>query len=151
VDIQIYIFLTSALAGGEWFASRPGRFNPGERAPGTHWIGGWVDPRAGLNDVEKILDPTGTGTLDTSVVQPVASGYKDYAIPDLFIHQCLAQILRFKHLRHFALPHFLVYACMYVCMYIYSRGGPHTAPAPRPSLIYCASPLINPLSVPHFE
>jgi hypothetical protein len=25
-----------------------------------------------------------------------------------------------------------------VCMYVYSRGGPHTALAPRPSLIYCA-------------
>jgi hypothetical protein len=24
----------------------------------------------------------------------------------------------------------------YVCMYVYSRGGPPTAPAPRPSLIY---------------
>jgi hypothetical protein len=24
-----------------------------ERAPGTHWIGDWVDPRAGLDDVEK--------------------------------------------------------------------------------------------------
>jgi hypothetical protein len=23
------------------------------RAPGTRWIGGWVDPRAGLNDMEK--------------------------------------------------------------------------------------------------
>jgi hypothetical protein len=23
-------------------------------------------------------------------------------------------------------------------MYVYSRGGPPTAPAPRPSLIYCA-------------
>jgi hypothetical protein len=28
-----------------------GRFNPRERAPGTHWIGGWVGPRAGLNAV----------------------------------------------------------------------------------------------------
>jgi hypothetical protein len=26
-----------------------------------------------------------------------------------------------------------------MCMYVYSRGGPHTALAPRPSLIYCAS------------
>jgi hypothetical protein len=26
---------------------------PGEKAPGTHWIDGWVDPRAGLDDVEK--------------------------------------------------------------------------------------------------
>jgi hypothetical protein len=46
-------FLTSALAGGEWSASRPGRFTPGERAPGTHWIWGWVGPRAGLDNLEK--------------------------------------------------------------------------------------------------
>jgi hypothetical protein len=46
-------FLTSALVGGEWSASRPCRFIPGERAPSTHWIGGWVGPRAGLDDLEK--------------------------------------------------------------------------------------------------
>jgi hypothetical protein len=46
-----------ALAGGEWSASRLGRFTPG-----TRWIGGWVGPRARLDDVEKILDPTGTRT-----------------------------------------------------------------------------------------
>jgi hypothetical protein len=27
----------------------------------------------------------------------------------------------------------------------------HLAPAPRPSLIYCASPLTSPLLIPHFE
>jgi hypothetical protein len=48
VDVQIHIFLTSALAGDEWSASRPGRFTPG-----THWIGGWMDARAGLDDVKK--------------------------------------------------------------------------------------------------
>jgi hypothetical protein len=53
VDVSIHILLTSALAGGEWSALRPGRFTPGERAPAIHWIGGWVDPRAGLDDVEK--------------------------------------------------------------------------------------------------
>jgi hypothetical protein len=53
VDVYSHIFLTSALAGGEWSASRPDLFNPRERAPGTHWIGGWVDPRAGLDDVKK--------------------------------------------------------------------------------------------------
>jgi hypothetical protein len=26
---------------------------PQERAPGTHWIGGLVDPRAGLDEMEK--------------------------------------------------------------------------------------------------
>jgi hypothetical protein len=50
---QLHIFLTSALVGGEWSASRPDLFNPGERATNTHWIGGWVDPRAGLDNVEK--------------------------------------------------------------------------------------------------
>jgi hypothetical protein len=50
VDVKLHIFLTSALAGGEWPPSRLGRFTPGERA---HWIGGWVDPSAGLDNVEK--------------------------------------------------------------------------------------------------
>jgi hypothetical protein len=46
------LFLTSALDGGEWSASRPGRFNLGERAPGNHWIGGWVGPIASLDAME---------------------------------------------------------------------------------------------------
>jgi hypothetical protein len=53
VALHIHIFLTSALAGGEWSASRSGRFTRGERAPGNHWIGGWVDPKVGLDEVEK--------------------------------------------------------------------------------------------------
>jgi hypothetical protein len=53
VDVLIHIYFTSALDGGEWSASRPGRFNHGETAPGTNWIGVSVDPRAGLDDVEK--------------------------------------------------------------------------------------------------
>jgi hypothetical protein len=52
VDVLIHIFLTSAVAGGERSASRPGYFTSGERAPGTHLIG-WVGPGAGLDDVEK--------------------------------------------------------------------------------------------------
>jgi hypothetical protein len=36
-----YSFSTSALDGGEWSASRHGpAFTPGERTPGTHWVGG---------------------------------------------------------------------------------------------------------------
>jgi hypothetical protein len=53
VDVQIHIFLNSALADGEWSVSHSGSFIPGERAPGTHWIGGWVNPRAGLEDMEE--------------------------------------------------------------------------------------------------
>jgi hypothetical protein len=36
------------MGGVCWSASRLGRFTPG-----THWIGGCVDPRAGLDDMEK--------------------------------------------------------------------------------------------------
>jgi hypothetical protein len=57
VDVQIHVFFTSALVGGEWSASLPGRFAPRERAPGAHWIVGWAGPRAALDDLEtrKIL------------------------------------------------------------------------------------------------
>jgi hypothetical protein len=48
-----HIFLTSTPVEGEWSASRPARFTPMERSPGTHWIEGWVDPRARLDDAEK--------------------------------------------------------------------------------------------------
>jgi hypothetical protein len=53
VNEYIHVFLTSAIFGDEWSASGPGRFTSGERAPGTDCIGGWVDPRAGLDEVEK--------------------------------------------------------------------------------------------------
>jgi hypothetical protein len=61
VDVYILIFFISTLAGGKWSVSRSSRFTRGERAPGTHWIGGWVDLRAGLDYVEnwKFLLPPG--------------------------------------------------------------------------------------------
>jgi hypothetical protein len=52
-NVYVHIFLTSAMVGGEWSASRPGRFTPGERAPGIYWIGDWMGPRFGLDNVEK--------------------------------------------------------------------------------------------------
>jgi len=45
--------LTSALDGGEWSPSRPGRFIPGVRAPSTHCVGGWAGSRAELDAVAK--------------------------------------------------------------------------------------------------
>jgi hypothetical protein len=78
---KIHILLTSALAGGVVsFTTRP--LYPGERAPGIHWIGVWVDPRAGLDDVEKRKFLTLPGLkLDPSVVQPVVCRYTAYTIP----------------------------------------------------------------------
>jgi len=41
VEVQHQAFLTSSLQGGEWSASRPGRFTPREGARGTNWsLGG---------------------------------------------------------------------------------------------------------------
>jgi hypothetical protein len=40
----------------------PGRFVPRERATGTHWIGGRVGPRAGLDAEGKIKFPVPVGT-----------------------------------------------------------------------------------------
>jgi hypothetical protein len=71
--------LTSALDGGEWSASRPGRFTPRERAPGTNWTGGWVGPRAVLDAVvkRKIPSPRRESNSRTPIVQPVAQRYTD--------------------------------------------------------------------------
>jgi hypothetical protein len=69
VDVQINVSLTSALV------SRPGRFTSGERALSAHWIGGWVGPRAGLNDIEEKKFLTyWDSNFDTSIIQrqPVA-------------------------------------------------------------------------------
>jgi hypothetical protein len=48
VEVLLHAFLTSALDGGEWSASRPGRF-----IPITHWIGGSVGLRKGPDAVKK--------------------------------------------------------------------------------------------------
>jgi len=48
----------TALNGGEWSALRTGRFTLIERAPGTHWVGDWVGPRAVLDAVVKRKIPS---------------------------------------------------------------------------------------------
>jgi hypothetical protein len=71
--------LTSALDGGEWSNSRTGRFTLRERAPGTHWIGGSVGPRAVLDAVvkRKIPSPRRESNPRTPIVQPLAQCYTD--------------------------------------------------------------------------
>jgi hypothetical protein len=64
------------------------RFTPGERTPGTHWTGGWVGPRAGL-DTEvtgKVLCPCRGSNLDRPVVQSVARHRADMSQPHTHPH-----------------------------------------------------------------
>jgi hypothetical protein len=55
----------------------PAALPPGKR-PDTHFIGGWVGPRAGLDGCEKSRPPPG---FDPRTVQSVVSRYTDCAIP----------------------------------------------------------------------
>jgi hypothetical protein len=59
------------------------RLTPGGSTLGTHWTGGWVGPRAGL-DTEgrgKIICPCRGSNPDLLVVQPVVRHYTAWAIP----------------------------------------------------------------------
>jgi hypothetical protein len=84
--VQIHVFLTSALVGGEWSASCSSLFTPGEKVPGTHWKGGWLGPRAGLDDLEKRKSLTLLGfELDPSCRPSRTSRCTDCTIPALNI------------------------------------------------------------------
>jgi len=54
-EVYLHAFLISALDVDEWLLSRPSRFTPWERAPGTIYIRGWVGPhsRSGYRGEEK--------------------------------------------------------------------------------------------------
>jgi hypothetical protein len=97
VDVYIHIFLTSALAGGDWSASRFSSFTRGERTPGTHLIGGWVDLRTGLDIVKKRKFFTLTVLEYRPLGRPdVASRYTDYTIPAprrLFERRCISNMI----------------------------------------------------------
>jgi hypothetical protein len=53
MDEYAHFFLTSALVRGDWSVLRPCYSPDGERTKGTRRIGGWVDPTAGLDNMEK--------------------------------------------------------------------------------------------------
>jgi len=52
LEVQLHTFLTLALDGSKWAVSRPG-----ERAPSTYWIGGWMDPRHSGKEKESLPHP----------------------------------------------------------------------------------------------
>jgi hypothetical protein len=76
------VFLTSALAGGEWSASRPGRFTPGKESwyPSIRGLSGPQNQSRRGGD-EKNISPTGTRTPTPWPSSPVASRYIDWTIP----------------------------------------------------------------------
>jgi hypothetical protein len=58
VEVYLQAFFTSGLDGGEWSASRCGRFIHSEITAGINSITDWLGPRAGLDDaLAKINNP----------------------------------------------------------------------------------------------
>jgi hypothetical protein len=50
--VEVQLYLLTALAWGEWPASRPGQFIPAQRAFSTHWRRGWLGCTTDLNASE---------------------------------------------------------------------------------------------------
>jgi hypothetical protein len=74
----------------------PAALCPGERTPGTHWIGDWVDPRAGL-DTQTMQEKSFASTGDpTPIAQSVVRHYTDWATDTS---------IKDTHTLHTAFPH----------------------------------------------
>jgi hypothetical protein len=60
-------------------ASRPDSFNATEKAPCTHKTGDWLDPKVGLNFVEKrkFSSPYRESNPNSSIIQHLAPTYID--------------------------------------------------------------------------
>jgi hypothetical protein len=81
-DVQIYVFFTSALGGGEWSASRPGRFPLGKEPPvPIGYEAGWAPEPVWPTWRRENCCLYRDSNSDPFAVQPVASHYTDCAIP----------------------------------------------------------------------
>jgi hypothetical protein len=95
VDVQIHVFLTSALLGGELSSSRPVFTTPGKncRYPLYKKIGGPQN----LYGQEKSCHCR-VSNCEPSAVQPVASRYNDWAVPTPVIDKICAVTGDIHHL-----------------------------------------------------
>jgi hypothetical protein len=56
------------LDRGEWPAARPGCFIPCERAHGTRWVEGWLDPIVGVDGVTDNKVPSSVAIILVTVL-----------------------------------------------------------------------------------
>jgi len=73
MEVQLHLFINSALDANERSTSNPDRLppSPPRKNPGIHGTRGWVSPRAGKDSFEEnARAPAG---IRTRTVQPVAN------------------------------------------------------------------------------
>ena len=94
--------MTAALEEGEWSAARPAAIYPRER-PGTHFTGGWVNPKVGL-DGRKNSSPPGFDSVPSnpwSVVIPTelpGPRFYIYIYIYIYIYKIFASVI-IQHFR----------------------------------------------------
>jgi hypothetical protein len=71
VEVWLHALLISALIGVGVVSFTPRPVYSRGRTPGTYWIGGWVDPRDGLDVMAKRKIPASVSNR-TLVIQPLA-------------------------------------------------------------------------------
>jgi hypothetical protein len=82
VDVQIHVFLTSTLIGGEWSASRSGRFIKWkEPLVPIRQETGWTSEPVWTTWRRENSCPYRDSNSDPSIVQPVANCYIDCNLP----------------------------------------------------------------------
>jgi hypothetical protein len=102
------------------FAPRP--LYRRERAPGTHWIGGWVGPRAILDAVvkRKISSPRRESNPRTPIIQPVKT---PLGFTEPFIIESKLPLACSLESMHIKLSEILIGACfIYVILTQYCFG-----------------------------
>jgi hypothetical protein len=80
VEVQLDAFVTLVLDRSEWSASRLGHFTSRETAPGTQSVGGWVDPRAGMDAVAKRKNSLSLPRIEPWSHNSQLSNYTHWAI-----------------------------------------------------------------------
>jgi hypothetical protein len=85
------LILDPALDGGEWSASRPGRFTLKEKAPDTHWMGG---PQSWFGRVGENSQPL--PGLEPPIIQPVATELSRLLICCVVMENMIRMLMQYR-------------------------------------------------------
>jgi hypothetical protein len=91
VDVHLHALLTSALDGGEWFASRPGRSTPGERDPPLHYP---LDRSGCASEVKRIPAPNPGLPIQSLITILTEINLKNKQNTHVYMYECVRACVR---------------------------------------------------------